>query len=164
MKNIFKSIAAAVLLLFPAAGGAVAYRSVVIQCADGTEVVVTGEKGMTLVFNDDEMRFTKPNSQYMAFPLTEVKGWRFSAAQGDTPWSGINDTDSDSMIKVTYSSDAVMLSGLPANSVVTLTALNGVKVYQSVASDVLAIDLSELTAGLYLLTYNNTTLKIALGR
>ncbi len=164
MKNLMKCFVAAAAVFLPAVGRAAAYRSIVVQRVDGTEVTVNGEKGLTLVFTDDEMRFTTPTSQYMAFALSDVKGWRFSAQKGDTQWSGIDDAESDSSVKVDYSSNSIVLSGLPAGSIVALNALNGVLLYRAEASAELTVDLSGLPAGLYLLTYNDTTLKIAVGK
>ena len=161
MKKILKHIAAVAALLMPALCVAAAYRSVAVLRTDGTEITVNGEKGLTLVFNDEEMRFTTPDNQYLAFPLSDVKGWRFSTAQGETPWSGIDETVADNQVTVIYAAGAVVLLGLPENSVVTLRTIAGAQLYRMAATGSLTVDLTDLSSGLYLLTYNKTTLKLA---
>ena len=160
MKNLFISVAVFFLLMLPGAVMAQAYSSIAVQRHDGSEFIVQGEKGISLVFSENEMRFVSSSSQYIAFPLSEVKGWYLSTKDGDNNWSAIDDRVADS-VTVTRLAGSVQLDNLPAGSTVMLTSLSGMVISRANAEGSHTISLAGLTPGLYMLTYNNVTLKIA---
>lgn len=139
------------------------WQTVVVIKNDGSTVAVQGEKDFFAKMADGELRF-ESSKGYIAIPLDEVKRWVYSTEPGDAEWASISAPSVASDVIVKRLGNVIMLENLPAGSHVGLVALNGVTLLSAVASESYKIDLSDMESGLYLLTFNNQTIKIAVSR
>gem|GEM_PF-1425613 len=139
------------------------WQSVVVTKSDGSTVAVQGEKDFSATMADGELRF-ESSKGYIAIPLDEVKRWIYSNEPGDAEWASISAPSVASDIIVKRFGNVIILENLPEGSHVGLVALNGVTLLSAVASESYKVDLSDMESGLYLLTFNNQTIKIAVSR
>ena len=90
----------------------------------------------------------------MEFERGDVKNWHF--VDNLSSIDAIADKDAEFAVN----GNALVISGVKDNTAITLYNVNGVVVKQSaVDGDICTIPLNGLSAGLYIVTYNNTTFK-----
>ena len=78
-------------------------------------------------------------------------------------WTGI-ESPTASGTNCILNSDRIILSNLPEGSTVTLCSIDGRIVKSSRAEGDYELSISELPKGIYVLTYNKNTLKIAVAK
>ena len=113
---------------------------------------------------DNTLRFMLPDESYIELPLDEVTGWEYSDQAGDAQWTSISGVTVNPDAIVRQTATGVTIFNLPENSIVTLTAINGITVKSLTASGSCQIEFEGLQNGIYLLSFNNQTIKIALNR
>ena len=138
------------------------YRSVVFNKTDGTSLALTVESGMTTLVTPGFITLSCDKG-VISLPTSELKGWTFSKELGvDFDVAGVDTPEADSRLDVALGAGELTLNGLAASSKVMLTAVNGQVVVSAVASDSYTIPTGNLTSGVYILTVNDKSLKIAL--
>lgn len=100
----------------------------------------------------------------IVLPVIDIKNWTFSTSAGsDDVWTGI-ESPTASGTNCILNSDRIILSNLPEGSTVTLCSIDGRIVKSSRAEGDYELSISELPKGIYVLTYNKNTLKIAVAK
>ena len=163
MKRILLSALALIAMMAPMGASAKGYPSVVGAKTDSSPRAIQGKKGMMAMVEDDHLKFITDDS-YIAVPLDEVKGWAYSTAPGDAEWTGIDGASVMPDAVVTYTGNSVELSNIGENVNVTLTALNGMTVFSLKASGACSVPLDGLQSGVYVLSFDGQTIKIAVSR
>lgn len=164
MKKSLLTLFAAVALILPATMSAKGYQSVLVSKTDNTTMAIQGSQGMKASVTDNTLRFTTPDEAYIEIPLNEVAGWEFSQGTGDHEWTAIDGVAADADVTITRTANGISIANLPDNTVVTLTSISGITVKHLTASSSCNISLEGLQSGVYLLTFNNQTIKIAVTR
>ncbi|MDE5799552.1 MAG: T9SS type A sorting domain-containing protein [Paramuribaculum sp.] len=162
MKKVFLAMMALAAVALPTK--AATYQSVMFKMSDPSErLCIHIEDDMTLKIADSKI---KMESSYgsIELPVNEVSSWTFSAEGGSSDeWAGIKEV-TESTVDMTMSADKVVLTNLPAGARVALYNVSGVQVVSTVATDGTAeISLSNYQSGIYVLTFANKSLKIAVG-
>ena len=89
----------------------------------------------------------------MEINRSDVKNWHFESAT-----SSVDDITVEA--KATLDGNTLIISGITENTAITLYTVSGAVVKCSTANDgICTIPLDGLTAGVYFVTYNNTTFK-----
>lgn len=126
---------------------AASYKSIIVNQSDGSEMKVT-----TCTKGD------------IVLPVIDIKNWTFSTSAGsDDVWTGI-ELPTASGTNCILNSDRIILSNLPEGSTVSLCSIDGRIVKSSRAEGDYELSISELPKGIYVLTYNKNTLKIAVAK
>ncbi len=154
----------AAMLLALGVANAFGYQSVVVNMADGTSLAIQGSQGMTASIADGELRFMNTDETFISLQLNEVKGWEFSSIPGDAEWSALDCISGDAQTALIRTSDALILENLPAGSHVRFVSLSGIAISAATVSGTYSISLAGISSGVYMLTYNNKTVKIAVSR
>lgn len=142
------------------------YKSINLRMTDPTLLM--------RVQMEDEMKVSVTNNTLILesdlgtieFPLSEVTGWTFSTESGSSDeWAGIDAVTPDTeAVTVKVSADAITIHNAAPGSIVTLTAMNGMQVYNATAgSEETEISLGSIQPGVYVLNVANQSLKIAVG-
>lgn len=164
MKKSLLTLATALAILAPMAVQAKGYQSVIVTKTDATVLAIQGEQGMKATTKEQTLRFVTPDESFIEIPLDEVTGWEYSQQHGDAQWTSISGAEINPNIVLTRTTTGIMLQNLPDNSSITLTALNGTVVSSLKVSGYCEIPFDSLQNGIYLLTFNNQTVKIAVSR
>ena len=136
------------------------YRSIVFNRTNGTAVAIAMEDDMTVNIADGEVVLACAKGSF-SVAISDLKYWTYSMKEGDnSQWSGVENIIGDA-VNVVLSDDYVSLQNLPANSTVGLVAMDGRVIVSDKASGSYEINLSGLTRGVYVLTYNGNSLKFA---
>lgn len=164
MKKFYSLIFALMGLCMFVPAKAETYKSVVFHKTDGTTLALTVESGLTTVVGSGEIAMSC-DLGIITLPTTEVTKWTFSTEPGmDFGLAGINtpEADANAAVEVTVGSGYVSLAGLQDGSSVMLTSIDGRVVAAKTAAGDVTIPTDQLTAGVYILTFNDKSLKIAL--
>lgn len=164
MKKSLLTLFAAAALILPATMSAKGYQSVLVSKTDNTTLAIQGSQGMKATAMDNILRFTTPDEAYIEIPLNEVTGWEYSDGTGDHEWTAIDGVEAEADVTLTRTATGISIANLPDNSVVTLTALSGITVKHLIASGTCTISFEGLQTGVYMLSFNNQTIKIAVTR
>ncbi len=148
-------IVAVAVLLSSANITAAGYQTIVATPYDGEPVKINISDALNTTFDGGDIVFgDTANAKRIA--LVDLKSIHFST-EGIT---GIEDLD-DVSENVTIEDGRVVLGNLAADSHVTVYALDGRAVLSAVAEGSYVIDFGALEAGVYVIRYNNRSLKIA---
>ena len=135
---------------------AASYKSIIVNQSDGSEMKVTIEDDMKTAVAEGNLVITCTKG--------DIKNWTFSTSAGsDDVWTGI-ESPTASGTNCILNSDRIILSNLPEGSTVTLCSIDGRIVKRSRAEGDYELSISELPKGIYVLTYNKNTLKIAVAK
>lgn len=165
MKKVFASLLTMALGLTCMSAYAGGYKSVVITKDDNSTLAITMEDGMTSMVQDGEF-LLQCDKGTMAMPVSEVKKITFSENAGESiedQLSGIEMTETDAVVLV-QNFDNVTMENLPADTQVMLVNMSGQVMHSAVASGHHVVSLSGLSTGVYVLTYGNKSLKIAVAK
>lgn len=166
MKKRFFLGMVAVMSVFATMSAAATYKSIKLRMVNPEDAVcIQMEEGMTVSVAGNALVMECALGT-IAYPLTDVTGWTFSPENGSNDlWAGIEGVTPDgSEVTITVLADKVLLGNLPAGASVTLTAVTGVQLYSTVASErEIEVDLSSLQPGVYVLNAASQSLKIAVG-
>lgn len=145
------------------AWAATLYKSVVVNKTDDTFLQITMEQDMTTRFEDGELVLTCSLGD-VKIPVEEVRNLTFSTENGQNDlWLGIDIADADA-VNVDIVNNRAIFSNLPEGSHISLTAIDGRVVKSATAAGDYEFAFGQLTQGVYILTYNNHSLKIAITR
>lgn len=159
MKKLLLSVFVMVTA-FMAGASVGGYKSIVLHHQDGTKLAITIEDGMTTKVGDGNLTL-QCDKGTITKPLTDLKFWNYSLLPGeDFETAGIQLTESDT-VGLIVENDRVVFQNLPAGSSVGLVSVDGRVLFSESACGYYEISLSELTHGVYILTYNGKSLKIA---
>lgn len=129
-----------------------AQKALVVELRDGSSTTLSLSETPRITFSGERMSIFS-SAASMDFLRSDIKNYHFV----DTP-SSIDETIAPSQAVI--ESNTLKVSGVAPNTAITLYAVNGVVVKHAVATaGHCTITLNDLTAGLYIVTYNNTTFK-----
>ncbi len=163
MKKNFVSLCVAVVAMVGISASAADYRSVVINKTDGSSVTVNMEYDMVTTVDAGNLMMSCPKGK-ISIPAEEVKGWTYSTKTGsDDVWAGIDITETNGVVMI-QEFDRVVMDNLPEGSEVTLVSIDGLVISSAVVEGHHEVALDGLQRGIYVLTYNNNSIKIAVAR
>lgn len=164
MKKVFLAMMALAAVVLPTK--AATYQSVMFRMADPSELLcVHMEDDMTLKIEDANIKMESSYGE-IKIPVSDVTAWTFSTQGGSSDqWAGIEDVAPDaSVVDLTVTAEKVTVSNLAAGTPVALYNVSGLQVFSAVAAgDAVEISLSNIQAGIYVLTFANNSIKIAVG-
>lgn len=136
------------------------YQSIVFYRTDGTALAIAMEDDMTVNIANGDVTLDCDKG-IITMPIAELKYWNYSKIEGDdSKWQGIEDIIGET-VRVVVTDDCVTFQNLPENSSVSLVSMDGRVIVADKASGEYEISLSELNYGVYVLTYNGKSIKIA---
>lgn len=142
-----------------------AYRSVIVQRHDGTSLQIALQDDLRANIGEGNLVFSCDKGN-VTLPSSEVWKWAFSqnAAEGDTEWSGIDETAAMPLI-VNEAGRLGLLNLAPAEAV-TLVSQAGITLVAGKADNAgqFEIDTDGIAPGMYILTYGKHSVKILLNR
>ncbi len=148
-------IVAATVLLTSANITAAGYQTIVATPYDGDPVKINISDALNTTVDGGDMVFGDAAGA-KRIALTNLKSVAFSN-EGTT---GIENLDA-STEEVTVEAGRVVLGNLPVGSHVAVFALDGRTVLSAIAEGSYVIDLDAFEAGVYVINFNNRSLKIA---
>lgn len=135
------------------------YRSIVFHRTDGTTLSITIEDLMSYNVSNDDVTLECYKGT-ISVSISDVKYWLYSKNQGDdTLWLDIHE-NTDDTVDIIVADNTISLYNLPENSNVRLVSMDGRVIILDKASKTYKISLCELAQGVYVLTYNEKSLKI----
>lgn len=162
MKKIYSFIFA---LIIGAVSANATYRSVTITRHDGSSVRVGIESDIKASINEGFLVFASSKGE-ISFPMEEVNKWTFSTTPGDNGlWSSIEVSESGA-VGFASESNRLIFRNLQPGERVTLTAVDGRTVVDTVCNDssLFEIATNDMTPGVYVVRYSDHSLKIVLNR
>ncbi len=163
MKLTHLGLAVCVAAMSTAHIDAATYKSVVINHTDGSRTAIAIENGMTTCVADGHLNLSCAKGD-ISYPVQDVTGWTFSTASGDSDrWAGIDSPTADDVL-CAVESDRIVFDNLPYGSVITLTTSDGRTVSRTVAQGQYELSLTGVIPGIYIVTFNDKSIKIATGR
>ncbi len=162
MKRIFLTLFSVVctMALCHAATG---YKSVVINKMDNTTMSIAMEGDMTTSIANGELNLSCAKGD-ITMMISDVRNWTFSTKSGASDlWAGIELPIGDEVTCI-MESDRILIENLPQNSVVALYTIDGRTISSATVGGNYELSLVGLQHGVYVLTYNNKSLKIAVAK
>lgn len=149
----------AMLCLCAASAHAINYHSVTVKRTDGTTLSISIENATTVTIADG-IHHWQSDKGTIEMPSTDVRSWTFSKAPADSDaWSGITDASATSEA-ISITAAQVHVSGLPGGSTVAIHDLSGRSLFYTSCDGECFISLLPYPAGIYILTVNNSSIKI----
>lgn len=149
----------AMLCLCAASAHALNYHSVTVNRTDGTTLSISIENATTVTIADG-IHHWQSDKGTIEMPSADVRSWVFSKSHADTDaWSGIADA-SASAEAISVTAAQVHVSGLPSGSTVAIHDLSGRSLFSTRCDGECSISLLTYPAGIYILTVNNSSIKI----
>lgn len=149
--NKFLLLFALSLLLM--SGTAAAYDRLSVHLTDGSKVDVTLCDEMSIAFTPTELVATTDGVD-VKVARADISHFTHSAA------SGISDLES-SDAGFDRNGNTLVFTGLNANSVITVCNIAGVEILRAVADGDYSLSLDGFSHGVYVVTVNNVSYKIA---
>jgi len=163
MRKIYVSLLFAVLSLCGVTVWGASYKSIVITKTDGSTLAVSMEYDMLTEIKAGNLTLTSSKGE-IVIPTAEVRKWTYSTNSGGSDsWAGIETVESDGLSVIQYA-DRVVFDNLPDGSVVCLVSVDGRVISREKVKGHHEVSLSSLDRGIYVLTYNNNSLKIVAGQ
>jgi len=165
MKKIPTFLCAVALVGSAAYGATAGYRSIAVKHADHHVSLIAMESDMTTTIADGNLVIICSKGE-ITFPMTDVRYWKFSTESGSSDqWAVISDVAPDDALIVKWTDSAIAISGMPADSHVSLHSLDGrMVVNRVVTTGECDISTAGLSTGVFILTVNNRSFKVALTR
>lgn len=164
MKKFFTLLGCLLVAAGLTASAATYYKSVIFEHADSHLTRLTIESGMVTKLADSQFLLTSSKGE-ITYPMSDIRNWSFSTEAGvDSPWAGIDTPAIDSALDIIWTSTGITVGNLPQASSVSLTGIDGKVLLNATASDTYTVRTSELTPGVYVLTVNHKSFKIAINR
>ena len=139
-------------MLFFATATAFAQSTLVVELRDGSNATFQLAEKPRVTFVGEQLNIVS-SSASMEINRSDVKNWHFAAAT-----TSVDDVTVEA--KATLDGNTLIISGITENTAITLYTVSGAVVKRSTANDgICTIPLDGLTAGVYFVTYNNTTFK-----
>ncbi len=148
----------AAMLLCSLGVSAESFRSMVVNTKSGEGFTVNLSSQLSTTFVDGNLVLTDTYVD-VTVPMSEVTGWYYSNTVVDVAEAPVAED-----VNITHSGATIDIAGLKDNSRVSLIAIDGRKVMEATPSQSYTVDLSGLTPGVYVLTVNDQSYKIAVNR
>ena len=149
-----KYLLTAFLLLFVVNVSAVERTTLVVDMRDGSHATVQLLEKPTITFEGDMMTIVSSKST-MEFKRTDVKRYRFFR-------HSTNSVEDQPVVlpQATIAENSVSISGIADGTTVTVYTISGTAVCSGIATgEECTVSLDLLPSGLYIVTYNDTTIK-----
>lgn len=132
--------------------------SLVLSMADGTQKVIKVSDTPVIRFEENLLVMESQNMS-TSIPLDKVSGYTFSKSVVD----GVADPDSDAETWVERRGDQLLFFPSDRGYEITVTGIDGktLQVHKVDAGMSYTLTLDDLTSGIYLISTNNHTLKVA---
>ena len=139
-------------MLFFATATAFAQSTLVVELRDGSNATFQLAEKPRVTFAGEQLNIVS-SSASMEINRSDVKNWYFESAT-----TSVDDMAVEA--KATLDGNTLIISGITEDTAITLYTVSGAVVKRSTANDgICTIPLDGLTAGVYFVTYNNTTFK-----
>lgn len=132
------------------------YKSIVVEMADGTTTGINLEEGMTTEFTEDKVVFASEQST-VQLEKKDVVSMSFSKSAGITKVS--RETS-----QFVVGDNSISFKGLPSKSKISLFDLSGACIDRITASGDYCLSLSNLATGIYIISINDISYKIQVGK
>lgn len=156
MKFKFLSVA---MMLAAVTASAETFRSMVIETYDGNDMTINLSSELTTTFADGEMLF-KGDNVNVAVPMAAVKGWSYS----NNVYDAVADNVAEDGVSLSDRGDCIVIYGLKDASQVSLCTVDGRVLLNEKVSGEYTLGLTDLVKGVYVLTVNKQSFKIAVNR
>ena len=141
------------LLLVTVKLSAIEYTTLIVDMRDGSSAMVQLIEKPTITFDGEMMKIVSSKTT-LEFSRSDVKKYRFSRHE-------VSSVEELSLSpQATIEDNTIVVSGIADGTAVTVYTTNGTVVCSAVAdggSCILSLD--SLPSALYIVTYNNTTIK-----
>ncbi len=162
MKKITTTLVSVVCAMFFGTMSANAYKSIVINKADNTNIMVLIESTMTTSIAEGNLIVTSSKGDVI-LPVAEVKNWTFSTDEdSENLWTDLEKIDGDATC--VQLRDKIVLNNLPDGSQIALFTANGKQICTASVNGSYELSLNDLPKGVYLLNYNRQTIKIVIAQ
>lgn len=131
------------------------FKGMLISKTDGSTVALDMASDMETTVVDNNLVFSKGGTDAVTVPVAQVKTWKFT----QNSVSGVDEVAVASQLSLT--GKTVVIDGLKAATPVQVISASGQTVLSTVATGRCELSLEGLAAGVYVISYNNQTLKIA---
>ena len=142
------------LLLVAVKLSAIEHTTLVVDMRDGSHATVQLLEKPTITFEGDMMTIVSSKST-MEFKRTDVKRYRFFR-------HSTNSVEDQPVVlpQATIAENSVSISGIADGTTVTVYTISGTAVCSGIATgEECTVSLDLLPSGLYIVTYNDTTIK-----
>lgn len=134
------------------------FKGMLISKTDGSTVALDMASDMETTVVDNNLVFSKGGkggTDVVTVPVAQVKTWKFS----QTSVAGLSEVAVAEQMQLV--GKTVIIDGLKAATPVQVISASGQTVLSTVATGRCELSLEGLAAGVYVISYNNQTLKIA---
>lgn len=131
------------------------FKGMLISKTDGSTVALDMASDMETTVVDNNLVFSKVGTDAVTVPVAQVKTWKFST----TSVTGLSEVAVAEQMQLV--GKTVIIDGLKAATPVQVISASGQTVLSTVATGRCELSLEGLAAGVYVISYNNQTLKIA---
>lgn len=131
------------------------FKGMLISKTDGSTVALDMASDMETTVVDNNLVFSKGGTDVVTVPVAQVKTWKFSK----TSVTGLSEVAVAEQMQLV--GKTVIIDGLKAATPVQVISASGQTVLSTVATGRCELSLEGLAAGVYVISYNNQTLKIA---
>lgn len=132
-----------------------AFKGMIINKTDGSMAAIDMAADMETTVAEGNLVFKKGGVDALSVPVAQVKDWKFT----QNSVSGVDEVAAASQLSLT--GKTVVIDGLKAATTVRVITASGQTVLSTVATGRCELSLEGLAAGVYVISYNNQTLKIA---
>ena len=148
----------AAMLLGSLSVSAESYRIMVVTTKSGEDFTVNLTSQLSTTFVGGVM-ILSDIYVHVGVPMSDVTGWYYSNTVVDEAESPVADD-----VNVAHNGASIDINGLKDNSRLSLVTIDGRVVMDATASQTFTVDLSGLTNGVYVLTVNDQSYKIAVNK
>lgn len=131
------------------------FKGMLISKTDGSTVALDMASDMETTVVDNNLVFSKGGTDVVTVPVAQVKTWKVSK----TSVTGLSEVAVAEQMQLV--GKTVIIDGLKAATPVQVISASGQTVLSTVATGRCELSLEGLAAGVYVISYNNQTLKIA---
>lgn len=131
------------------------FKGMLISKTDGSTVALDMASDMETTVVDNNLVFSKGGTDAVTVAVAQVKTWKFSK----TSVTGLSEVAVAEQMQLV--GKTVIIDGLKAATPVQVISASGQTVLSTVATGRCELSLEGLAAGVYVISYNNQTLKIA---
>lgn len=143
------------LLFMLFAFGAGAQNSLVIYLNDGSSAVFPLAELPEITFAGEDFKVTSPTAT-IELPRADVKTFKFEERDA----TAIDEVADDEAASIATDGNSVTITGIADDCLVRIFNINGQVMLTATASNgCCSLSLEELANGLYIINYNNTTIK-----
>lgn len=131
---------------------------------NGTSLTVAIEDDLKAVLNNGNINVTCSKGAF-SIPVAECDKWVFNNdVADDNVWTGVDNNLYDSNVLLVREANRLVLRGVAEGEQITFTAINGRTLTsgKAVANTDFVINLTDVAPGIYIVTYGNHSVKLAI--